>query len=215
LKLKNTKIWGIAGGAAVVLGAGAAGWVALHPAEEKVVNSDGGLVALDTANTPTPTPDPLQLRVAQANPGSVQGSMQTDGDKSNGPAATATPAPLPGPDEFTQYEKYQAEQTALFGDIIAGTGQEAAAGSTLSVAYRGWLTNGKLFDESYSRGQAFSFTIGEHRVISGWEQGLVGMKVGGKRRLIVPPSAGYGSEAHGVIPANSLLVFDVELLGIK
>lgn len=72
-----------------------------------------------------------------------------------------------------------------------------------------------MFDESYSRGQTFAFTPGEHRVIAGWEQGVIGMKVGGKRRLVVPPAVGYGSQANGPIPGGSVLIFDIELLEVK
>jgi FKBP-type peptidyl-prolyl cis-trans isomerase len=200
----------ILGGAGVLTGLGIIGWLQLRPDNETVANSNGGSIAL-TTSTPEPTPDPLELRVAEANSGSVQGLSHSEA----GTAPAATPAPAPGPADFRQYEKYRDEQNALMGDMVTGQGPEVKMGSTVSVAYRGWLTDGKLFDESYSRGVLYSFTVGERRVIAGWEQGLLGMKVGGKRRLIVPPAAGYGSEAHDPIPPNSVLVFDIELLGVK
>lgn len=136
-------------------------------------------------------------------------------DSSNNPGPNQTAKGVPGPSDFGQYEQYKTSTTALFGDISVGSGAEAVAGKTLVVNYRGWLTNGTIFDESYARNQPFSFILGQHQVISGWETGMAGMKVGGKRRLIVPPSAGYGNQAVGGIPANSLLVFDVELLDVK
>ena len=87
-------------------------------------------------------------------------------------------------------------------------------GDTVSVHYVGTLTNGTVFDSSYSRNQPFTFRVGVGQVIAGWDQGIPGMKVGGKRRLTIPPSLGYGNQAVGSIPANSTLIFDVELLSI-
>jgi FKBP-type peptidyl-prolyl cis-trans isomerase FkpA len=118
--------------------------------------------------------------------------------------------------ELGQYGvEYLNSETALFGDLRKGDGAEAIAGKTITVDYRGWLVNGQIFDESYKTGRHFSFVLGKGQVISGWDQAISGMKVGGKRRLIIPPKAGYGSSPVGGIPANSLLVFDVELLGIQ
>jgi FKBP-type peptidyl-prolyl cis-trans isomerase len=118
---------------------------------------------------------------------------------------------LPGPNDFHQYEAQNDKATALYIDTVVGQGKELVAGSQASVMYRGWLTNGTLFDETYTGGQSFVFKEGDHHVIAGWEEGLFGMRVGGKRRLIVPASRAYGSEVHGPIPANSMLIFDVEL----
>lgn len=101
-------------------------------------------------------------------------------------------------------------------DLIVGTGAEAAVGSTVSVHYTGTLLNGTKFDSSVDRGQPFSFTIGKGSVIQGWEQGIQGMKVGGKRKLTIPPALAYGDRAMGnVIPANSTLLFEVDLLDVK
>jgi FKBP-type peptidyl-prolyl cis-trans isomerase len=100
-------------------------------------------------------------------------------------------------------------------DLAIGTGEEAKTGDTVSVNYKGSLTNGKQFDSSYDRKEPFSFTIGKGEVIKGWDEGVVGMKIGGKRKLTIPPELGYGSNAQGEIPANSTLVFEVELLTVK
>ncbi len=101
-------------------------------------------------------------------------------------------------------------------DIIVGTGAEAVAGKTITVHYTGTLTNGQKFDSSLDRGQPFSFTLGSGMVIKGWDMGVAGMKVGGKRKLVIPPELAYGDRAVGnVIPANSTLVFEVELLGVQ
>jgi FKBP-type peptidyl-prolyl cis-trans isomerase len=99
-------------------------------------------------------------------------------------------------------------------DIKIGTGQEAATGMTVEVHYTGWLTNGDKFDSSLDRGRPFSFGLGLRQVIKGWDQGVVGMKEGGKRRLTIPPELGYGSREMGPIPANSTLIFEVELLKV-
>jgi len=101
-------------------------------------------------------------------------------------------------------------------DQVVGTGDAAVAGKTVSVHYTGWLENGNKFDSSVDRGQLFSFPLGAGRVIKGWDEGVQGMKVGGKRKLTIPSDLGYGSRgAGGVIPPNATLIFDVELLGIR
>ena len=102
------------------------------------------------------------------------------------------------------------------GDMVVGTGAEAIKGKLVSVHYTGWLTDGKKFDSSKDRGQPFQFPLGRGHVIQGWDQGVEGMKVGGKRKLTIPPELGYGAQgAGGVIPANATLVFEVELLGVR
>ncbi|MCX7245247.1 MAG: FKBP-type peptidyl-prolyl cis-trans isomerase [Burkholderiales bacterium] len=108
-------------------------------------------------------------------------------------------------------------------DVLVGTGADATPGSNVSVHYTGWLydpsapnNKGKKFDSSLDRGQPFGFPLGGGRVIRGWDEGVAGMKVGGKRTLIIPPEMGYGANgAGGVIPPNATLLFDVELLGVK
>lgn len=100
-------------------------------------------------------------------------------------------------------------------DLKQGTGEEVKSGQTVSVHYAGTLTNGVKFDSSYERNEPFEFKIGEGLVIQGWEQGLIGMKVGGKRKLTIPPSLAYGERAIGSIPANSTLIFEIELLAVK
>jgi FKBP-type peptidyl-prolyl cis-trans isomerase FkpA len=103
-----------------------------------------------------------------------------------------------------------------YTDLKVGDGAEAKAGQLVDVHYTGWLTNGTQFDSSVDRGKPFSFKLGAGQVIQGWDQGVAGMKVGGKRKLTIPPALGYGARgAGGVIPPNSTLVFDVELLGVK
>ena len=107
-----------------------------------------------------------------------------------------------------------------YTDTKTGEGAIAAAGNKVSVHYTGWLykndAKGAKFDSSVDRGQPFQFTLGAHQVIAGWDQGVAGMKVGGKRTLIIPPELGYGARgAGGVIPPNATLMFDVELLRVQ
>ena len=100
-------------------------------------------------------------------------------------------------------------------DVKEGTGPEVAAGQVAQVHYTGWLVNGKQFDSSIG-GSPFEFPVGQGQVIAGWDEGVSGMKVGGKRRLVIPPDLGYGAAgAGGVIPPGATLIFDVELLGIR
>jgi len=99
---------------------------------------------------------------------------------------------------------------------IVGDGDEAVAGQTVEVHYTGWLTDGTKFDSSLDRDQTFSFKLGAGQVIAGWDQGVAGMKVGGTRKLTIPPEMGYGERgAGGVIPPNATLVFKVELIGLS
>jgi len=103
-----------------------------------------------------------------------------------------------------------------YWDIKKGTGAVAQSGHKVKVHYTGWLTNGKKFDSSVDRKQPFEFMLGAGQVIKGWDEGVAGMKVGGKRQLRIPPDLGYGGAgAGGVIPPNATLIFDVELLGVE
>lgn len=102
-----------------------------------------------------------------------------------------------------------------YEDLTVGQGQAPQPGQTVSVHYTGWLTNGQKFDSSVDRGQPFQFTLGAGEVIRGWDEGVASMKVGGKRKLVIPPGLGYGARgAGGVIPPNATLIFEVELLGV-
>lgn len=103
----------------------------------------------------------------------------------------------------------------IITDLTVGTGAEAVNGKTVTVHYVGTLTNGQKFDSSRDRGKPFSFHLGANEVIQGWEQGIPKMRVGGLRKLVIPPSLGYGNRVIGTIPANSTLIFEVELLSIQ
>ncbi len=100
-------------------------------------------------------------------------------------------------------------------DIKVGKGAAAKAGDTVSVHYTGWLTDGAKFDSSVDRNEPFTFPLGAGQVIQGWDAGVAGMKVGGKRKLTIPPELAYGPGGRGTIPPNATLIFEVELLGIQ
>ncbi len=100
-------------------------------------------------------------------------------------------------------------------DIKTGTGAEATAGHTVTVNYTGWLVDGRKFDSSSDHGRPFSFLLGAGHVIAGWDRGVQGMRVGGVRRLTIPPALAYGDRAVGPIPAGSTLVFEIELLDVR
>ena len=103
----------------------------------------------------------------------------------------------------------------IIEELVVGSGAAATSGQKAKVHYTGWLTNGTKFDSSKDRGDPFEFPLGAGRVIKGWDEGVQGMKVGGKRKLTIPPGLGYGARgAGGVIPPDATLVFEVELLGV-
>ena len=108
------------------------------------------------------------------------------------------------------------ESGLYFQEVVVGTADPAAAkGNIVSVHYTGWLASGRMIDTSRDDGRPFAFTLGQGRVIPGWEEGLLGMRVGGQRRLVLPSWLAYGEEGVGDIPPNSVLVFDVELMAIR
>jgi FKBP-type peptidyl-prolyl cis-trans isomerase FkpA len=126
--------------------------------------------------------------------------------------------PLQSPTVHLQGFLMAATTTAsglVIEELIVGEGNIAASGQRVTVHYTGWLTNGSKFDSSKDRNDPFMFGLGQGQVIRGWDEGVQGMKVGGKRKLTIPPELGYGARgAGGVIPPNATLVFEVELLGV-
>lgn len=170
--------------------------------------------------------DGLQLAsgaVNAINPVKTLAANDTKSDPLNDATSAATDgiaSSVPKPTEFKQYEKYKDAKDALFGDIKVGTGNEIKAGSKVTILYKGWLTNGTIFDESKPTGPngrlvGLQFTEGNHEVIAGMEQAIFGAKAGGVRRLIIPPAVGYGALGQGNIPGNSVLIFDVEIVTVE
>lgn len=162
----------------------------------------------------------LQVQGGSALAGLGQGTSNNNAQSGTSSGANSPAANNPfDPKSFLQYDKYKSDKTALFADAQMGDGATLESGKKAVVYYRGWLTNGTLFDQSRADAsgklQTFSFTAGAHQVITGWEQGLIGMKVGGVRLLIVPPVVGYGAAGQGSIPPNSVLIFQVQLADVQ
>ena len=126
-----------------------------------------------------------------------------------GCSSAETDKPVPGAEDKT------IEPTVKIEDLKEGTGEPAKLGDWLEVHYTGWLTDGTMFDSSLDRQQPLKLRLGSGQVIRGWEKGLVGMKLWGKRKLTILPELAYGSQPRSNIPANSTLVFEIELVGLK
>lgn len=155
----------------------------------------------------------LAAVVLTAHPGAAQAQTNTTPGKS-------APAPATKPTETKKMSNTRTTESGLqIEDVVVGNGAEAVPGTRVTVHYTGWLLEngqrGKKFDSSVDRGQPFQFPLGAGRVIRGWDEGVAGMKVGGKRVLTIPAALGYGERgAGGVIPPGATLVFEVELLGV-
>ena len=108
-----------------------------------------------------------------------------------------------------------AVRNLIIDDVVPGTGDPVESGDTVTVHYQGTLTNGQEFDNSRSRGEPFTFRVGRGDVIAGWEEGVLGMREGGSRILVIPPDMAYGARGYGPVPANATLVFSIELLSIR
>ncbi len=237
---KKKKIGGVAFGIALLVITGA---VLLSQQEPKQVANTGQQVAGAETNTFIPdsagaVSQSIPLTGAGAIPadanslkvGSNTGmasASQAAGQNNNlsvgqsqqqGQPAQDQPNPF-DPTQFGQYDQYKNADSALFREVVPGEGEGLGPNQKATVYYRGWLTNGTKFDESRtnSAGQLepFQFTLGAGSVIEGWEQALSGMKVGAVRLVIVPPNFGYKSTPQGSIPANSVLIFQVQLAKIN
>lgn len=154
--------------------------------------------------------------------GFINNSKQNNSDslKKASDVQTVTSTPTNTPTEIltpTLTKTKNATDSAKLQivDLKLGTGRAVKSGDSIKINYSGILLNGHKFDSSYDRNQPFETQIGVGRVIKGWDEGVIGMKVGGKRKLVIPPDLAYGNRAIGTIPPNSTLIFDLELLEIK
>jgi FKBP-type peptidyl-prolyl cis-trans isomerase len=213
----NTKILVFAGIAVAVVGLIIAitGMLIMNNHQKKTVaNADANKTL--GASTDTATNQEPQSQASSAN-GLTSDQATSIGGQ--GQSQQADPAALLDPTTFAKYDQYKDKTQALFVNLQDGSGDELTAGKTAVVLYKGWLTNGQLFDASRpdqsGKLQPFTFTLGQHQVIAGWEQGMAGMKAGGVRLLVIPPSVGYGADGQGPIPPNSVLVFQVQLVAVQ
>jgi FKBP-type peptidyl-prolyl cis-trans isomerase FkpA len=161
---------------------------------------------------------------SDGNQGSLQGEQAAGSGTSAGAGQSAgkgaggsggSSEQLPTPSEFQTYDQYKNNPTALYIDVQPGTGKAVAKGSVVTMQYRGWLTNGQEFDETYARGKAFTFTEGAGTVVDGVAEAMFGMKEGGRRRLIIPPAVGHGAAGKNPIPPDAMMIFDVELVSAQ
>jgi len=141
-------------------------------------------------------------------------------DRLSAPPATARP-PMPAPPPprpkpaSTKAGLVSTKSGLQYHDLKVGRGPEAKSGMEVTVNYKGWLDDGTVFDSSQSHGKPFEFVLGKGKGIPGWDEGVAGMRVGGSRELVVPPSLGYGATGSGSIPPNSTLHFEIELLAVR
>lgn len=132
-----------------------------------------------------------------------------------GPSQTAAVGASYTNDSQVQGSSYTTNSNLIINEIERGSGAAVVDGDTVTVHYVGTLASGEQFDSSKDRGEPFTFTVGAGRVIAGWEEGIIGMREGGTRVLVIPPDMAYGTRSVGQIPANATLVFAIELLSIK
>lgn len=225
--MKNRYVSGVISGL-VVAALAVGGYVFWHNHKPAKVSYGAASINVDGTSSQTDAGNSGGLSVNSAssaqNLGQLGGSQGSSGGAAQGQSGSGSSSSSSSgggidPSTFSQYDKYKSSTNALFGDAQVGTGATLGANQKATVYYKGWLTNGTLFDESRpgsdGKLQPFMFTLGAHQVIPGWEEGVAGMKVGGVRLIIVPPSVGYGAQGQGSIPPNSVLVFEVQLLSVQ
>jgi hypothetical protein len=229
-------------GVGMVVGLGTAGWMYAHREEDDGVvstsarsaaksNLSNGPLVLNGGGSNPGSSNDSGLKVTndggqglgQVLGGSNSGKLGNSSNGESGGSGTAGSGgsngagtdQLPTPSQFHVYDQYKNSATALYIDTKPGTGSAVGKGSVITMDYRGWLTDGKEFDETYARGKQFTFTEGAGTVIDGFAQAMWGMKSGGQRRLIIPPTVGYGAAGKDPVPPDAVLVFDVELVSVQ
>lgn len=231
----KTKKFIVIGGAFGLIGLAGISWLAWSRQDKAQLNQNTTSVqGTYTGGSLSQTSDPNSISLNRTQPTSKSssglsvapysaannlGQINPNSDGSgNSTNNKSDPSPF-DPATFAQYEKHKDEKVALFGEVQIGTGDELTAGKKAAVYYKGWLTDGQLFDGSRpgkdGKLEPFVFEMGAHQVIPGWEQGLIGMKVGGIRLVIIPPVVGYGESGQGPIPGNAVLVFQVQLAAVQ
>ncbi|MCY4235040.1 MAG: FKBP-type peptidyl-prolyl cis-trans isomerase [Cyanobacteria bacterium MAG CAR2_bin_4] len=188
----------------------------LTPAPGSAQSLTAGQPVAATPQAPSASPASTRWELDPDDPNPTLFAMASDtGAKEEGAVAQATIDDRQAQDTSQDPPMTVTPSGLKIIDVQIGTGREAVANTNVTVHYDGRLEDGKEFDSSRRRGQPFQFRLGGGQVIKGWDEGLVGMKEGGKRQLVIPPELGYGRQgAGGVIPPNATLVFDVELLRV-
>jgi FKBP-type peptidyl-prolyl cis-trans isomerase len=204
----------IAAGACLLLAAASAGGWWWHDSHKTKAVSQSERTDTDQGDAGS-----LQVNAGGANSLGQLPQSQSSASAGSGSGSSSGFTDAVNPAQLAQYDKYKDAPHALFGDIKVGEGTELTGGKTAAVYYKGWLTNGQVFDQSRANSdgtlQPFLFSLGAHSVIPGFEEAIFGMKVGGTRLLIVPPAVGYGAQAQGSIPPNSVLIFQIQLLQVQ
>ena len=194
--------------------------------QQSTVTSSNSAQPLNPTNTESislnsnkPQSDPNALSVKE--PSDISASLGS-GQKqsaSSGSSSSNSSQNIPGPETFGAFEQYKDSQSVMYQDLQVGTGAEVTADSQVAVLYKGYLTSGALFDQSRAGNdgklQPFIFSPAAGQVIGGFAQGVMGTKAGSVRRVIIPPTLGYGAEAQNGIPANSVLVFDIQVISVQ
>ena len=192
----------------------------IEQASSSVAGSTSSSVPLNQARGVADSPSGLSVSGSGASSLGQLGDKSTGTQGSGSSGGSSSPSSnAPDSKTFADYEKYKDQQHALFGEIVKGTGEELTPNRKAAVYYKGWLTNGQIFDQSQvnssGQKQPLIFTLGAHEVVPGMEEGVLGMKVGGKRLVLIPPAVGYGAAGNGPVPANALMVFEVELVTVQ
>lgn len=165
---------------------------------------------------------PSELNVNQLNTGDDLGQLDVTNNQQNSGSSADNSEKQTNPFDpstYKQYDKYLKSESAMFAEVVKGTGAELTKGKKAAVYYKGWLTDGTLFDQTKAgkdgKLEPFVFEQGANQVIPGWQQGLEGMKVGGVRLVIIPPAVGYGEKGQAQIPGNAVLIFQVQLAAVE
>jgi FKBP-type peptidyl-prolyl cis-trans isomerase len=202
----------------------AGGFLLLNNHSKKMVDNQTSQIEpsnnqASASNTLSVVSNPQAGNLGQLSPSSSASNTEASSSQSQANGSSSPSSSMVNPSNFAQYNKYANSSTAAFADIQVGNGASLGVNQTAEIVYQGWLTNGTLFDQSQtnSRGQIvpLSFTLGSNQVITGLEEGVDGMKVGGTRLIIIPPALGYGTAGKGSIPSDSVLVFEVKLLDVN
>lgn len=223
--MTKIKVFGVVGAiVAVVAVVAGGGFIAVRYYSPKKPALSSQTTQITPTDSAAQTPSSLKV-ITNDNMNSATQAAGTQQSFNGAPANSnangggAIPNNPFDPTTFAQYEKYKDSKGALFGDVVVGTGAALEANQKAVVFYKGWLTNGTVFDESRpgSDGKLtpFTFTLGAHQVIPGLEEGVTGMKVGGVRLVIIPSALGYGAKGQGPIPPNSILIFQVQLENVQ